>query len=88
MSSVTITVRYTGLTYVARCRGHKATASCVYDPALAATALARKLGLEAGSVVRVEGDSDNLEFTANPERSQGSCSGVLNGRDARVGASQ
>lgn len=62
--TVTITVRYTGLTYVARCRGHKATASCVYDPALAAKALARKLGLDERSVVRVTGAEDLLEFAA------------------------
>lgn len=62
--TVTITVRYTGLTYVARCRGHKPTASCVYDPALAAKALARKLGLDEESVAKTAGSGDYLEFTA------------------------
>jgi len=65
MSSLTITVRYTGLTYVARCRGHKPTASCVYDPALAAKALARKLGLDEGSVVRTAESGGCFEFTVN-----------------------
>lgn len=62
--TVTIIVRYTGHTYVARCRGQKPTASCVYDPALAAKALAGKLGLEEGSLEKVAGNGDYLEFTA------------------------
>lgn len=64
---VTITVRYTGHTYVARCRGHKSTASCVYDPALAAKALAGKLGLDEGGMVKAAGRGDYLEFTARPK---------------------
>ena len=67
MGSVTITVRYTGHTYMARCRGHKPTASCVYDPALAAKALAGKLGLDEGSVVKTAGGGDYQEFTACPK---------------------
>lgn len=67
MTEVTITVRYTGHTYVARCRGHKPTASCVYDPALAAKALARKLELDEESVAKTAGSGDYLEFTARPK---------------------
>lgn len=65
--TVTITVRYTGHTYVARCRGHKPTASCVYDPALAAKALARKLGLDEESVAKAVGSRDYQDFTALPK---------------------
>lgn len=43
-ASTSITVRYTQGTYVARARGHKATASCVYCTDTAAKSLARKLG--------------------------------------------
>ena len=63
----TIRVRYTQGTYVARCRGHKQTASCVYDAALAAKALAGKLGLEQGSLVKTLDGQDYLEFTARPK---------------------
>lgn len=62
---VTITVRYTGHTYVARVKGQKKTASCVYDAGLAAKGLALKLGLDPRSLVMTKGERDCLEFTAS-----------------------
>lgn len=61
---ITITVRYRQGTYVARAKGHKPTASCVYDATLAAYALARKLGYDETSVVMTLEELDYLEFTA------------------------
>ncbi|MNZ06737.1 hypothetical protein D3C78_234940 [compost metagenome] len=47
MSEITtITVRYSQGTYVARAKGHKATASCTHSTEVAAKALARKLGFD------------------------------------------
>lgn len=63
-----ITVRYTGGTWVARAKGFKKTASCVYDPALAAKALAGKMGLDVGSLERVATHADGAEFKALPLR--------------------
>lgn len=60
-----ITVRYTGGTWLARAKGCKKTASCVYDPAMAAKALAGKLGL-VGSLERVAIHADWSEFRALP----------------------
>lgn len=60
---VTITVRYTQGTYVARAKGHRKTASCVYDAGLAAKALAGKLGLDGERLVMTKGERDHLEFT-------------------------
>ncbi|MNZ33247.1 hypothetical protein D3C78_505900 [compost metagenome] len=44
--AITITVRYSGGTYVARARGSRHTASCTHDLVLAARNLARKLDLD------------------------------------------
>jgi hypothetical protein len=65
---IIITVRYAQGTYVARVRGIKKTASCVYDAGLAATALARKLELDASSLELAKGEGDYLEFTVKPLR--------------------
>lgn len=43
---VEILVRYASNTYVARAKGHKGTASCTEGARAAATAMARKLGLD------------------------------------------
>lgn len=59
---VTITVRYTGHTYVARCKGQKKTASCVYNPKIAAQSLARKLGFDETLLVLVEGHPDRMVY--------------------------
>lgn len=58
----TITVRYTQGTYVARMKGCKPTASCVYSAKQAAQSLAKKLGFDASLLVQVEGGPDNLVF--------------------------
>lgn len=62
---MTITVRYTQGTYVARAKGHRKTASCVYDAGLAAKALAGKLGLDGERLVMIKGERDYLEFIAS-----------------------
>jgi hypothetical protein len=64
-ASTVISVRYTQGTYVARAKGHKPTASCVYDAGLAAKALVRKLGLDEGSLTKTVNGRDCLEFTAS-----------------------
>lgn len=46
VESISITVRYSQGTFLARAKGCKQTASCVYDAGLAAKALARKLGFD------------------------------------------
>lgn len=46
VEQVTITVRYSQGTYVARAKGHKSTASCTHSTEVAAHALARKLGFD------------------------------------------
>lgn len=66
--AVTITVRYTQGTYVARAKGHKPTASCVYDAGIAAQALARKIGIEPAQLVMTKGDRDWLEFSVIAEK--------------------
>lgn len=65
---ITITVRYANGTYLARVKGCKKTASCVYDAGLAATSLARKLDLDPSSLKMVKGELDYLEFSAKPLR--------------------
>jgi hypothetical protein len=65
---VIITVRYTNGTYVARMKGYKKTASCVYDAGLAAKSLARKLDLDQNSLEMTRNERDYLEFTAKPLR--------------------
>ncbi|WP_349616203.1 hypothetical protein [Azotobacter salinestris] len=60
---VIITVRYTQGTYVARAKGHRKTASCVYDAGLAAKALAGKLGLDCEQLVMTKEERDHLEFS-------------------------
>ena len=62
-----ITVRYTGGTYLARAKGCRQTASCVYDAALAAKSLARKLGLDTEQLVSKVAERDYLEFSAKPQ---------------------
>lgn len=65
-----ITVRYVSGTYLARVKGCKQTASCVYDAGLAAKALARKLGLDDEHLVKKVDGRDYLEFSAaNPTHS-------------------
>ena len=66
---IIITVRYAQGTYVARAKGHKPTATCVYDAGLAAKSLARKLGLDVGSLVMTKGECDCLEFSVAVEES-------------------
>lgn len=63
-----ITVRYVSGTYLARVKGCKQTASCVYDAGLAAKALARKLDLDAAGLELVKFESEYLEFKAKPLR--------------------
>lgn len=46
VEQVSITVRYSQGTYVARAKGHKVTASCTHSAEVAALALARKLGFD------------------------------------------
>lgn len=46
VEQVSITVRYSHGTYVARAKGHKGTASCTHSTEVAAYALARKLGFD------------------------------------------
>lgn len=48
---VTINVRQSTGTYIARANGHKQTASCTSGPAQAAESLARKLGLAPGMLL-------------------------------------
>lgn len=62
-----ITVRYVSGTYLARVKGCKKSASCVYDAGLAATALARKLGLDPANLVMTKGERDCLEFSVKQE---------------------
>lgn len=67
---IIITVRYANGTYLARVKGCKQTASCVYDAGLAAKSLARKLGLDEENLVKTLDGHDYLEFrTANPTHS-------------------
>lgn len=47
-SPITINVRQSTGTYIAKASGHKPTASCTTGPAQAAESLARKLGLALG----------------------------------------
>ena len=68
---IIIRVRYTQGTYVARCRGHKPTASCVYDTGLAAHALARKIGIDPAQLVMTKGERDCLEFSVKQETRNG-----------------
>lgn len=68
MSAETIiTVRYAQGTYLARVKGQKKTASCVYSPEIAAEALARKLGIDPAKLVMTKGEVDCLEFTFSQE---------------------
>jgi len=53
---VEIKVRYSGMTYVARVRGEKQTASNVMGARWAAEALARKLGHDPVSLIEVQRD--------------------------------
>lgn len=53
---VEINVRFTGMTYVARVRGEKQTASNVMGARWAAEALARKLGIDPTSLREVQRD--------------------------------
>ena len=46
VEQVTITVRYSQGTYVARTKGRNETASCTHSTEIAAYALARKLGFD------------------------------------------
>lgn len=65
-----ITVRYANGTYLARAKGCKQTASCVYDAGLAAKALARKLGLDSEGLVKKIDGRDYLEFVGRPQEVQ------------------
>lgn len=68
MTASIITVRYAQGTWLARVKGCKKTASCVYSAVEAAKALARKLELDAGSLKQLGGGGDYLEFSAQPLR--------------------
>lgn len=57
-SPITINVRQSTGTYIAKACGHKPTASCTTGPAQAAESLARKLGLALGMLL--EQPSDGL----------------------------
>lgn len=65
---ITIKVRFAQGTYLARAKGYKQTASCVESPAKAALALARKLDLDASSLVGCGGTGDYEEYQARPLR--------------------
>jgi hypothetical protein len=62
MTDAIITVRYVSCTYLARMKGCKKTASCVYSAKLAAQSLAKKLGFDASLMVQVEGGPDYSVF--------------------------
>lgn len=68
MTASIITVRYANGTYVARVKGYKQTASCVYDATLAAKSLARKLGLDQHNLELIKFEADHLKFKAKPLR--------------------
>lgn len=65
-----ISVRYVSGTWLARAKGCKKTASCVYDAEKAAQALARKLGLDADHLVKKVDGRDYLEFSSTPSAAE------------------
>lgn len=64
-----ITVRFTSNTYLAKAKGHKASASCTAGPRQAAEALARKLGLDPSQLQPVRGEPHQFALPADPARS-------------------
>lgn len=60
----TITVRYTGNTYVARAKGYKKTVSCTISARLAGEVMAKKLGLDPRQL-RLETDCGGQDLSSH-----------------------